>query len=146
MKSTKAKKTPSKTKVIRQKAAIPASPEEVFDAYMDSRVHAEFTGGGKATVSRKVGGTMTAWDGYISGKNLELVRGKRILQEWITTDWLKDDPVSILDLRLSKKGNGTELTMIHSEVPARLASSLAKGWKDYYWKLLKRYFQERNKK
>jgi len=145
MKSTKAKKSVPKTKVIRQKIVIPASPEEVYDAYMDSRIHAEFTGGGKATVSQRVGGKMTAWNGYISGKNLKLVRGKQILQEWFTTEWSEEDPVSLLDLRLVKKGGGTELTMIHSEVPARLATSFATGWRDYYWKLLKKYFQEKKK-
>jgi activator of HSP90 ATPase len=142
MKSSASNKTVLKTKVIKQKTVIPASPAEVYDAFIDARKHSAFTGG-KATCNPKVGGKISAWDGYISGKNLKLVKGKRIQQEWITTDWIEGYPASILDLSFTKKGNGTELTMIHSNVPAELASSFAKGWKDHYWTLLRKYFQEK---
>jgi activator of HSP90 ATPase len=142
MKSSASKKTALKTKVIKQKVVIPASPAEVYDAFIDARKHSAFTGG-KATCNPKVGGKISAWDGYISGKNLKLVVGKRIQQEWITTDWIDGYPASILDLSFTKKGSGTELTMIHSNVPAALASSFATGWKDHYWTLLKKYFQEK---
>ncbi len=141
MKSSASKEAALKTKVIKQKVVIPASPAEVYDAFIDARKHSAFTGV-KATCTPKVGGKISAWDGYISGKNLKLVKGKRILQEWITTSWVEGYPASKLDLLFSKKGNGTELTMIHSDVPATLASSFAKGWKDHYWTLLKKYFQE----
>ncbi|MGA7160251.1 MAG: SRPBCC domain-containing protein [Bacteroidota bacterium] len=141
MKSSASKTTALKTKVIKQKVIIPAPPSEVYDAFLDARKHSEFTRE-RATCDPKEGGKISAWDGYISGKNLKLVKGKRILQEWITTDWVEGYPASKLDLLFAKKGNGTELTMIHSNVPAALASSFAKGWKDHYWALLKEYFQE----
>lgn len=143
MKTSPPKKSALKTKAIKQKAFIPASPAEVYDAFIDPKKHAAFTGG-KATCDPKVGGKMTTWDGYIRGKNLKLVKGKRIQQEWITTDWIDGYPASTLDLSFSKKGTGTELTMIHSNVPAGLASSFATGWKDHYWTLLKKYFEEKN--
>ncbi len=142
MKNSAPQKTTLKTKVIKQKVVIPASPSEVYDVFIDSRKHSAFTGG-KATCNPKVGGKISAWDGYISGKNLKLVVGKRIQQEWITTNWIDGYPASILDLSFTKKGTGTELTMIHSNVPAALASSFAAGWKDHYWTLLKKYFQEK---
>ena len=75
-----------KTTTITQKVVIPASPEEVYDAFMDAKKHSAFTGA-KATSDAKVGGEFSAWDGYITGKNLELEKGKRIVQEWITTEW-----------------------------------------------------------
>jgi activator of HSP90 ATPase len=53
---------------------------------MDPKKHSEFTGS-KATGKPRVGSKFTAWDGYITGKNLKLVRGKKIVQEWKTTDW-----------------------------------------------------------
>lgn len=134
-----------KTKVITQKVTIPATPAEVYDAFMDARTHAAFTGG-KATCNPKVGGKISAWDGYITGKNLKLVAGKRIVQEWITTDWIEGYPPSKLDLTFTKKGNGTELKMIHSKVPATMAASFADGWKEHYWAPLKNYFQEKHAK
>ena len=105
-----------KTGTIRQKVVIAATPEKVYEAYMDSRIHSRFTGS-KATVSPRVGGRMTAWDGYITGKNLELVKGRRIVQEWSTSEWPEGYPPSILTITLRRSGNGTELTMVHSKVP-----------------------------
>lgn len=73
-------------KTIRQKVVVSATPIEVYQAFMDAKKHSAFTGS-KATCDAKVGGKFTASDGYISGKNLELEEGKRIVQEWVTTEW-----------------------------------------------------------
>ena len=131
-----------KTGTIKQKVIIDATPDEVYDAYMDAKIHSKFTGG-KATIVPKVGGKITAWDNYITGKNLELVKGKRIVQEWSTTEWPDGYPPSILTITLKKKGNGTELTMVHSKVPKAQMKSYADGWTDYYWKPLKEYFENK---
>lgn len=145
MKSPSSQSESRNTKTIRQKVTIPASPSEVFDAFIDAKKHSAFTGA-KATCDPKVDGKISAWDGYISGKNLKLVRGKRIVQEWLTTDWIEGYPPSILDLSFRGKGKGTELTMVHSDVPASLASSFADGWKEHYWAHLKEYFQKKKTK
>ena len=144
MKNASSKSTSQKTKVIKQKVTIPALPAEVYDAFLDARKHSAFTGS-RATCDPKVGGKISAWDGYISGKNLKLIAGKRIVQEWITTDWTDGYPPSTLDLTFTKKGEGTELTMVHSEVPASMATEFAHGWKELYWNHLKEYFQEKKK-
>jgi activator of HSP90 ATPase len=124
---------------IKQVVFIPAKPEEVYDAIMDEKKHAAFTGS-KAVINPKVGGKFTAWDGYISGKNIKLERGKRIVQEWKTTEW-PDYPPSMLELLFKSKNNGTELTMVHSKVPLEQAESYRKGWYDSYWEPMKKYFK-----
>jgi len=131
----------AKTETIKQKVIIPATPIEVYDAFMDAKKHSKFTGS-KATCDAKVGGTFTAWDGYISGKNLELERGKRIVQEWLTTDWPEGQPPSRLELTFKKTDGGTELSMVHSGVPAEQAADTAQGWIDFYWDPLKNYFKK----
>ena len=68
---------------IRQKIVISATPEEVYETFTDAKEHSEVTGS-EATSDAKVGGSFTAWAGYISGKNIELEKGKKIAQEWIT--------------------------------------------------------------
>ncbi len=145
MKTSSSRPKKLKTRVITQKATIPATPPEVYDAFMDARKHSAFTGG-KATCDPKVGGKISAWDGYIIGHNLKLVEGKRIVQEWVTTDWIDGYPPSKLDLTFTKKGNGTELKMVHSNVPATLAASFADGWEEHYWTHLKNYFRGKRAK
>jgi len=130
-----------KVSTIRQKALIPAAPDEVYGALIDEKKHSEFTGS-KATCDPRVGGKLTAWDGYISGKNLELEKGKRIVQEWVTTEWPEGYPPSRLELTFEKTEKGTEISMVHSGVPEEQAADIKQGWIDFYWKPLKDYFKK----
>lgn len=125
---------------IRQTVVFDAPPHAVFEALMDSRKHAAFTGQ-KASISRKVGGRMTAGDGYIRGKNLRIEKDKVLVQTWRTTDFKEDDPDSQVMFHFSKKGKGTRLMFVHSRVPDRLAEEFRQGWIDYYWVPLKAYLQ-----
>jgi len=106
---------------------------------MDSKKHAAFTGD-SAEISSRVGGKIAAGDGYIHGKNLGLVKGKKIVQAWATTEWPDGYPPSRLQITLKKTKGGTRLEMVHSKVPAEQRDYYAQGWKDYYWEPLKSYF------
>ena len=132
-----------KTTTIKQKVFITAQPEEVYDAYISAKKHAAFTGA-KATSVAKAGGKFTAWDGYISGKNVTLVKGSKIVQEWKTTEWPEGYPPSILDLTFARKKGGTEIVMVHSGVPDQQSASYKQGWNDYYWTPLRIYFKNTN--
>ena len=70
---------PLKFGTIEQTVFFEAAPEEIYDALLDPCKHSEFTGS-PATTSAKEGAKFTAWEGYIAGKNLELVRGKKVVQ------------------------------------------------------------------
>ncbi len=131
-----------KSGTIRQTALIDASPLEVYEAFVDPKTHAAFTGQ-SATGAPRVGGKFTAGDGYIMGKHLELERGKRILQEWTTSEWPEGSPPSLLELTLKAKGKKTELTMVHSKVPEDQVDYYAEGWKEWYWGPLKKYFADK---
>ena len=132
-----------KFSTITQSVTIGSTPDKVYDALMDSKSHAAITGS-SAKMSSVVGGKFTAWDGYIIGKNLELVKGKKIVQEWSTTEWPKGYPPSHLEITLTKSKEGTTLKMVHSRVPASQRADYAEGWRDYYWKPLRAYFEARS--
>jgi activator of HSP90 ATPase len=130
------------TTTINQTEFIPGvKPQEVYDALVDPRKHTEFTGS-KATGQAKVGAKFTAWDGYITGKHLVLEPGKRLVQEWSTSEWPAGSGPSHLEWTFVPKGDGTQVTMVHSEVPADQAESYRQGWIDYYWDPLKQYFED----
>jgi activator of HSP90 ATPase len=133
-----------KTTKITQKVILKALPQEVYDALLNPRKHSEFTGS-KATGEAKVGGEFTAWEGYISGKNLELEKGKLIVQEWVTSEWPKGYPPSRLEFTFKEVDGKTELTMIHSDIPAEQKEELKQGWIDFYWEPLRKYFEMRKK-
>src|SRR5512136_2281788 len=123
---------------IRQTVEFDASPHAVFEALLDSKKHSAFTGS-KASISRKVGGRLSAWDGYIEGKNLRIEKDKVIVQSWRTTEFKESDPASQVMFHFSKKGDGTRLIFVHSKVPDRLAEDFRQGWIDNYWVPLKEY-------
>lgn len=128
----------ARMKTIVHRVAFKASPNELYRAYMDPKRHAKLHGGAKATVSPRVGGRMSAWDGYCWGDFLALVPNRLIVQTWRTTDWKRSDADSILFLTLEPTRTGTRLTMVHAQVPDHQARSLDQGWRDHYWTPMKR--------
>jgi activator of HSP90 ATPase len=134
----------NRTTEIVQKTLLPANPEEVYETLLNPKKHSEFTGS-KATGAAKVGAKFTAWDGYINGTNLELIKGKRIVQEWTTTEWPDNYPPSRLEITLKDVQGKTELTMVQYGVPNEQKQELEQGWIDYYWKPLKEYLENKQK-
>ena len=132
---------PIKKSKIIDSIIIPATSQEVYNAFIDPKKHSEFTGS-KATGKPNVGSTFSAWDGYITGKYVELEEGKKIIQNWITTDWPQDFPTSRLELTFKDLGNKTEIKMVHSDIPVNQEADLRQGWIDFYWKPLKDYFEK----
>ncbi len=130
--------------IIEQTVFFEAAPEDVYDALLDPRKHSAFTGS-PATTSARKGATFTAWDGYITGKNLELVKGEKIVQEWKTTEWPDGYPFSRLEFTLTAKKGGTELRMVHSKVPAEQVADYTSGWKSSYWDPLNEYLAKKMK-
>jgi activator of HSP90 ATPase len=130
-----------KKEKIRQIVTVAAKPIEVYEAFVNSKKHSAFTGS-KATGEGKIGAKFTAWDGYISGKFLELDEGKKIVQEWITSEWPEGYPPSRFELTFRKVKDGTEVLMVHSDGPSEQSKELREGWNEFYWKPLKTYFEK----
>ena len=125
-------------------AVIPAKPEHIYEAWLDSRKHAQMTGSAKAKGSTLVGKPHMAWDGYITGKNLELKPGKRIVQSWRSTQFMPEDPDSKIEVTLEKAKTGTKVTLRHTEVP-KGHDGYKSGWKTHYFVPMKKYFRDRYK-
>lgn len=122
-------------------ALIPAKPDEVYDAWLSSKGHAAMTGS-PAKVSAAVGGEFDAWDGYIHGKNLELVPKKRIVQAWRTSEFSANEPDSRIEITLEPAGKETKLTLQHTGLPPH-GGQYESGWVESYIEPMKEYFSPR---
>ena len=71
---------------------------------MDSKKHESLTGE-KASISSEIGGAFTAWGEHISGFNLVLQPGQRIVQAWRAHDWWADH-FSVVTFDLCKVDGG----------------------------------------
>ena len=105
---------------------------------MDSKKHSASTGG-RAVISRKVGGKFTAHNGALAGHNLVVIPNRMVVQTWRATHWKTPD-VSILVLTFSKVPGGGQVDLVHANVPAHDHKGVSEGWPKYYWKPWKEYF------
>jgi activator of HSP90 ATPase len=115
------------------------SAERIYRAWLDSQEHNGFTGS-PAQVDPAVGGEFTAWDGYISGKTIELEPFHRIVQAWRTTEFPEDSPDSILEILLEDVDNGAKVTLVHTDIPDGQGEDYRQGWDEYYFQPMQRYF------
>ena len=120
---------------------IPAEPEKVYLAWLDSAGHTAITGS-PAKIDRRIGGKFTAWDGYIEGTTLELQPFQRILQSWRTSEFPDSSPNSQLEMLFEPAEGGTRLTLIHTNIPDGQAEEYRQGWEDFYFTPMTSYFSE----
>lgn len=128
--------------MIHQKVTFSVSPRELFNIYLDSKKHGAAIDD-KATISRKVGGTFTAFGGMLRGRNLMIVPNRMIVQAWRAKSWKKSDPDSILILLFHKAGRGGQIELIHVGMPQYDYLPIKKGWTKYYWAPWKTYLKNR---
>jgi activator of HSP90 ATPase len=124
-------------------AVIPAAPGKIYDAWLDSRGHTAMTGSA-AEAAATAGAAFTAWGGYISGRNLTLEPGRRIVQVWRTTRFTADDPDSQIEVLLEPAPYGTELTLHHTNVPDGHTGYRDGGWQEHYFEPMKQYFSAKH--
>lgn len=124
---------------IELSVVLNASHENVYKAWLDSDEHSKFTGS-EAIIDPKINKKFSAWDGYITGSNLALEPYKRIVQKWRTTEFDKTDEDSILEVLFVEQGDKTKLILKHSNIPEGQGDDYKKGWKDFYFKPMQKYF------
>ena len=118
-------------KTVDHSLKLAGSPHQVYELLMDSEKHSAFTGG-KAEISREVGGDFTIMGGGLGGKNLELVRDKKIVQSWRSGDW-PEGHYSTVTFLLEEENGETRLSFVQAGVPASAYESINDGWRTYYW-------------
>ncbi len=119
-------------------AKFHVTPQELYDAWMSSNGHTGMTGS-SATISPVVGAEFEAWDGYIYGKNLELIPDKRIVQSWRTSEFSDDEPDSRIEITLEPIGDKTKLTLKHTSLPPH-GGQYEQGWVESYFEPMQEYF------
>lgn len=122
-------------------AHFKTSPETLYETWLTGELHTEMTGG-EATGTPEEGTAFTAWNDYISGKNLELEAGKRIVQSWRTTEFEMNDADSQIEVSLEPVVGGTQLTLVHTDIPENQTSDYELGWKEHYFEPMTAYFGE----
>jgi len=117
-----------------------AEPSEIYKTWLDSKLHCAMTGG-EAECSHDIGKAYSAWDGYITGKNLALTENKKIVQSWRTTEFEEKDEDSHLVIELNKVAKGTQVRITHTNIPEG-QTQYERGWVEHYFAPMLEYFGE----
>ena len=126
------------TNAIQQSVVFKAKPKRLYDILLDSKEFTAFTGGREATIEPTAGGAFSMFGGMISGRNVELLPAKRIVQAWRAGNW--DEGVySIVRFDLADEGTGARLTVTHVGFPEDHRAHLAKGWREQYFEPIGKY-------
>jgi len=93
------------------------------------------------SISAVVGGAFTLFGGYITGRNLDMRPGERLVQAWRAESW-KPGEFSIVRFVLQEEGSGTRLIFDHGGFPAGQGVHLAVGWHVHYWEPLVQFLAQ----
>jgi activator of HSP90 ATPase len=123
---------------LHYKVEYKASPQRIYEALLDSKQFAAFTGL-PAEIDAKVGGAASMFGGMIVARNIELVPNQRIVQAWRPAHW-EAGLYSIVRFEMTPHGAGSFLILDHTGFPEANADSLDQGWHAHYIDGLRKYF------
>jgi activator of HSP90 ATPase len=86
-------------------------------------------------VSDQVGGPFTLFGGYVTGRNLQVIPGTRLVQAWRAASWDAGD-YSVVRFELQSRTGGCRIVFDHRGFPQGQGKSLAYGWRVHYWEPL----------
>lgn len=125
-------------KTIKQRVKFNAPPATIYDLLADSKKLSAVTGR-EATISRKIGGPFSVDGDDVSGINVDLVPGQRIVQAWRHRRF-PEGIFSMAALTLAPTTDGgTELVLTHRGVPKDLIPETELAWREQYWSKIKAY-------
>ncbi|HUE14451.1 MAG TPA: SRPBCC domain-containing protein [Planctomycetaceae bacterium] len=113
-------------------ASLPASPDRLYDMYLDPRLHAAFTGA-PVTIEPRAGAEFLAFNGALTGTILHVEPKRLIVQRWRSTNFPKGAIDSVLVLSFWPEGNGARIELVHINVPEEDFAGVSEGWAKFYW-------------
>jgi uncharacterized protein YndB with AHSA1/START domain len=123
---------------IEQTYEMNASPEEVFEALVNPDLIQDWSGD-EAKMNAVVGGKFSLWGGQMFGTNLEVVKNKKLVQEWCYDQWEEPSKVTIT---ITTKAKKTIVNLLHEDVPEKSLNSISDGWAAYYLGAMQEMFEE----
>lgn len=126
------------TKDFKKYYSFTVPPEEVYFALTNENSLKLWTGE-PATMKAEPETEFSLWDNSITGKNLEFVENKKIVQRWYFDEASDNSIVTIL-IHPDKQGCSVEVR--HSNIPQEDYESIVEGWDEIYFNSLKEFLED----
>jgi activator of HSP90 ATPase len=123
-------------KSFKKSFKINAEPSDIYSA-LTNPYTIELWTGYPAVMSENPGSEFSLWDGDITGKNLEFIKDKKVVQEW----YFGDKPEqSIVTITIRPDNGNSVVTVEHENIPDEDFDDIAEGWRDYYFGAIINFF------
>jgi activator of HSP90 ATPase len=115
-------------KTFKKIFRVNAEPSDVYSA-LTNPYTIELWSGYSAVMSEVPGSEFSLWEGDITGKNIEFVKDRKVVQEWYFGDQPEKSVVTIL---IQPDRENSVVTVEHSNIPDEDFADIAEGWREYY--------------
>jgi activator of HSP90 ATPase len=127
--------------MIQQQAMISADPAQVYAVLADADALSVLSGK-RGVVGAAAGDEFAAFDGNVTGRQIELVPGERIVQAWRFPLWAPG-VYSIVRFTLTPADGGTRLDSEQHGVPDDWHVHVDTNWPTFYLTPLTEHFAAR---
>jgi activator of HSP90 ATPase len=115
-------------KTFKKTFRINAGPPDIYSAITNPRT-IELWSGYSAQMEAEPGSEFSLWEGDITGKNLEFVQDKKVVQEWYFGE---QSEKSIVTITILPDRENSVVTVEQTNIPDEEFDSIAEGWREYY--------------
>jgi activator of HSP90 ATPase len=115
-------------KTFKKSFKINAEPSDIYSAVTNPYT-IELWSGYHAIMSEIPGSEFSLWEGDITGKNLEFIKDKKVVQEWYFGDQTEK---SIVTITIHPDKGNSVVTVEHTSIPDVDFADIADGWREYY--------------
>jgi len=123
-------------KTFKKTFLINAEPSDIYSA-LTNPFTIELWSGYPAVMSAEPGSEFSLWEGDISGKNLEFIPDRKVVQEW----YFGEQPEkSIVTISIQQFREDSQITVEHTNIPDEDFEEIAEGWREYYIGAIIRFF------
>ena len=115
-------------KTFKKTFRINAEPSDVYSA-LTNQVTIELWSGYPALMSDEPGSEFSLWEGDITGKIIETIADKKVVQEWYFGEQTEK---SIATITITPDRENSVVTVEHTNIPDDDFEGIAEGWREFY--------------
>jgi activator of HSP90 ATPase len=115
-------------KTYKESFSINAPPSDIYSA-LTNPVTIELWSGYPAVMSTVPGSEFSLWDGDITGRNIEFVPDRRVVQEWYFGDQADE---SVVTISIQPNRDSSIVTVEHTNIPDGDYKDIEEGWREFY--------------
>lgn len=123
-------------KTFKKTFKINAEPSDVYST-LTNPYTIELWSGYPAVMSEIPGSEFSLWEGDITGKNLEFIKDKKVMQEWYFGE-LAEKSIVTIDIQSDRENS--QVTVEHTNIPDNDFADIAEGWREYYFGAIMNFF------